>query len=343
MKYKLCFPLLMVVILVSCETNHNSEINALFEGYSGKLPGAAAMVIQNGDILYQGTFGMADIDQGIAVSDSSNFRLASVTKQFTAMAILQLMDDNQLNFNTSLREIFPAFPMYAADINYGHLLHHTSGLLDYEGLIADSATVPVRDADVLDLLLLQDTTRFLPGSDYSYNNGGYALLALTVERISGMPFQDYLKENIFKPLQMHTSVAFLKGYNEVPNRAYGYYLKDHSILFSDQSMTSSVLGDGGIYTSLKDMYKWDQALYGTTLVSQAMIDSAFTPWLDTYGCGWRIEPYKGHERISHTGSTCGFRNVYQRFPDSNLSIVVLTNRRDPGVQYLAEAIADLYL
>ncbi|NQV14001.1 beta-lactamase family protein [bacterium] len=319
------------------------KIDALFSAYSDDNPGASVMVIHKGKVILNNNYGLANIAQHIPVTEMSNFRLASITKQFTAMAILQLMDEKLLDFNTKMIEIFPEFPDYANAIDYGQLLHHTSGLVDYEELMADTLSVPLLDADVLHLLLTQDSTYFEPGSNYSYSNGGYAILALTVERLAGLSFPEYLEKHIFIPLGMHASLAYKRADPDFSNRAFGYYVNQGDVLLSDQSMTSSVLGDGGVYSSTSDMYKWDQALYGTSLLSQALMDSAFTPWKEDYGCGWRIEDYRGLKRISHTGSTSGFRNVFQRFPEQEFSVIILTNRRDPGVQYLAEAITDIYL
>ncbi|MCF7826285.1 MAG: beta-lactamase family protein [Candidatus Marinimicrobia bacterium] len=329
--------------LLSCTSSTQEKIDLLFNDYQNDSPGAAVMVIHEGEVILERYYGLADFEKGTPVSKRTNFRLASMSKQFTAMAILQLMEQGILSYSTCLRDVFPEFPDYAAPINYGQLLHHTSGVIDYEDLIPDSATVPVRDADVLKLLIQQDSTYFLPGTVYSYSNGGYALLALTVERLSGLTFPNYLDQNIFKPTGMDATVAFVDGFNTIPHRAFGYHVEDDITEFSDQSMTSSVLGDGGIYSSVSDLYKWDQALYKNTLVGETWLDSAFTPWLENYGCGWRIEDYQGLKRISHTGSTCGFRTVFQRFPDSAFSVIILTNRREPGVQYLAEALTNIYL
>lgn len=335
--------ILFVIMIYDCKPTTPDPVDYLFKAYQSDNPGAAVMVIQNGKVLLERYYGLADIENKIAVDRFTNFRLASVSKEFTAMSILQLMQAGKLSFNTALMDIFPEFPTWAEAINYGHLLHHTSGLLNYESLIPDTATIPVLDADVLNLLLKQDRTYFEPGSSYNYNNGGYAVLALSVERLSGMTFPQYLKQNLFDPIGMNNSVAFTKGVNVIPHRAYGYNVIDNQIEFSDQNMTSSVLGDGGIYSSVNDMFKWDQALYGHEVLPQTALDSAFTPWLEKYGCGWRIEDYRGLKRISHTGSSCGFRTDYQRFPDFEFSVIILTNRREPGVQYLAEALTDMFL
>jgi CubicO group peptidase (beta-lactamase class C family) len=335
--------LLFLMILVQCSNQIPENIDDMFSDYQNDNPGAAIMVIYKGDIVLERYYGLADLSAKTRVSRDTNFRLASVSKQFTAMAILQLIDQGSLQFSTTLKSIFPEFPEYGESINFGQLLHHTSGLIDYEDLIPDSAVVPVKDVDVLAILIRQDSTYFPPGSLYSYSNSGYAILALAVERLSGMTFSKYLEKNIFQPLGMDNTIAFVHGINSINNRALGYHVESNEVQPSDQSMTSSVLGDGGIYSSVADLFKWDQALYNVELVSESLLDSAFTPWLENYGCGWRIEDYRGLKRISHTGSTCGFRTVIQRFPDVEFSVIVLTNRREPGVQYLAEALTDHYL
>ena len=335
----ICF----ITSLLNCTSSKSDDIDLLFQRYQNKSPGAAFMVIHKGEVIDERYYGLADLEKSKPINRTTNFRLASVTKQFTAISILQLMENGKLEFSTGLREIFPEFPDYANQINFGQLLHHTSGIVSYESLIPDSATVPVSDHDVLQLLLQADSTYFMPGAGYRYSNSGYSLLALTVERLSGSSFPEYLQEYIFAPTEMRSSVAYVNGINTVPNRAYGYNVENGVVEFSDQSMTSSVLGDGGIYSSIADLFKWDQALYHHNLIGETWLDSAFSPWLEHYGCGFRIEDYKGYKRISHTGSTSGFRTVYQRFPESEFSVIVLTNRREPGVQYLAEALTDIYL
>lgn len=333
---------LLLLLITACEEKVDDSIDLLFADYAGDNPGLAFMVAKNGEIIDQRCYGLADLENRLPVTDKTNFRLASVSKQFTAMAILRLMDQRYLGFETRLREIFPEFPAYADDITFGHLLHHTSGLVDYEDLIPDSATIPVKDLDVLALLLTQDTTRFPPGSDYAYNNGGYSLLALTVERLTEQTFPDHLKHTLFDPLGMHNSVAYDASTNSVSDRAFGYHVDSLGIHESDQSMTSSVLGDGGIYSSISDFILWDRALNADTLLSPAYSDSMFSPWKNDYACGWRIETVSGRTRISHTGSTCGFRSVYQRYPEDSLSVLILCNRREPGVQYLGDALTQLY-
>lgn len=334
--------LLLVLYVFSCMSEPD-PIDTIFHDYQGDRPGAAVMVIQNGEIVLSRTYGLADLENQVGVTDSSNFRLASMTKAFTAMTILQLVDAGELYLDTRISEIFPDFPEYGKDISISHLLHHTSGLLDYEPMIVDTFSGQVLDRDVLDMMMLVDSTKFTPGSDFDYSNSGYALLSLTVERISGLSFPDYLDQNIFKPAGMVNSIGYLKGEPSFPNRAMGYYVTEDTIKFRDQSTTSAVLGDGGVYSSLKDLYRWDQILYTDQLLSEALMDTFFTPHLENYACGWRVDEYRGLHRVHHSGSTSGFRNIYQRFPDKQFSVFVLTNRQGPDAVPLANQMVDHFL
>lgn len=323
---------------------YEPNLDDLFADYEGNsIPGASVLVIQNGESVFHESYGMAVIDPSTKVRHETNFRLASVTKQFTAMSIMILVDRGDLEFETKLTEIFQPFPRYGDEITIRHLLQHNSGLQDYESLIPDSMERQVHDADVLTFLKSTDSTYFEPGSDYRYSNSGYAMLALIIEEISGFTFSNFLEANIFQPLGMDGSIAFVDGANSVDNRAFGYTVDEIGVSFSDQSQTSAVLGDGGIYSSTRDLLKWDQALYGEDLVPAELLNLAYTPGLSDYGFGVRIDSFQNHRRISHTGSTRGFRNVIQRFPDDNLTVIVLTNRNGPAVAPLAEQLAEHFL
>jgi CubicO group peptidase (beta-lactamase class C family) len=199
----------------------------------------------------------------------------------------------------------------------------------------------------------QDSTYFEPGTKYLYSNSGYALLALIVEKQSGMSFAKFLEKNIFKPLKMNTTVAFENGISKVKNRAYGYSPADslHPDIFkqTDQSMTSAVLGDGGIYSSVMDLAKWDKALYNTPLVREKTQRMTFTPNIlpdgtnTEYGFGWRISDYKGKLCYHHSGSSIGFRNEIQHFPQQKTTVIILTNRDNADPKVIAEKIADIVL
>ena len=258
------------------------------------------------------------------------------------MAILMLVDEGQLTLQTTLGELFPAANDYLKDITIQQVLRHQSGLPDYEPLVpADGEQA--HDADVLRLMLEAEEGYFEPGSEYRYSNSGYAVLAMVVEKLSGQSFAEFLDARIFTPLGMEGTVAFQQDISTVPNRAYGYTVTDAGVDFTDQSAWSAVLGDGGVYSSLDDLYRWDQALYRDDLISPALKEGMFTPTLEDYGYGWRIDEYAGSVRHHHSGSTSGFRNFIMRMPQEQLTVIVLTNRAEPDVRDLAEQVADLYL
>lgn len=288
---------------------------------------------------------MADLEKKIAATPQTNYRLASVTKQFTATAILLLYQDSKLSLDDRIKRWLPSLPAALDSVTIRQLLTHTSGIIDYEDVIPPGTTAQLHDADVLRLLESQDSTYFKPGTKYQYSNSGYALLALIVERVSGKSFAAFLHDRIFAPLGMNHTVAFEDGVSTVSNRAFGYTMKDSAWTRKDQSTTSAVLGDGGIYSSIDDLVRWDAALYDSRLLSDASRKLAFSPQTPTdkpdvsYGFGWRITG----ETLWHSGETSGFRNVIVRYPARHLTVVILTNRDDPQPYETALAIAKLYL
>jgi len=313
--------------------------------YQGELPGAAVLVLKDGAPVLARGYGLADLEQRTPVAATSNFRLASITKQFTAAAILLLAEDGRLGIDDPLREHLPSLPPELDPITLRQVLTHSSGLIDYEELMAPDAVEQVHDADVLTLLEAQPRTYFAPGSGWRYSNSGYALLALVVERVSGKSFATFLRERIFVPLDMRATVAHEDGISTVAERAYGYTFENGAWLRTDQSPTSAVLGDGGIYSSIADLVRWDAALYDERLLSDASRAMAFAPAVVSddpevvYGFGWRITG----DTLWHSGESIGFRNVLVRWPAQRLTVVVLSNRNDPEPQRTALAIGALFL
>lgn len=318
-------------------------LGALMKAYDGAVPGAAVLLLQDGQSVVRRCYGLADLEQGAPVTPATNFRLASVTKQFTAAAILLLVEDRRLRLDQPARNWLPALPPAASAVTIRGLLTHTSGLIDYEDVLPASMTAPLHDADVLALLGKQDRTYFPLGTAYRYSNSGYALLALIVERISGRSFAEFLRERIFRPLGMAGTVAHREGISTVSHRAYGYSdVNDGTWKRTDQSPTSAVLGDGGIYSSIDDLANWDAALYDDRLLSRDSRQFAFAPATPTddpaveYGLGWRITG----DSLWHSGETVGFRNVIVRFPERRLTVVILTNRNEGEPYRTALTVAE---
>jgi len=357
-----CTLVLLPIAFAAAKPGTEARIDALFASVKPSDPGAAVMVIQDGRVILQRGYGVTDLRTLHKIDEHTNFRLASLTKQFTAMAIMLLVHDGKLRYDEPLSEVFPEFPAYGKGITIRNLLNHTSGLIDYEDLMSqqygntpDEQIPQIHDAEVLERMEKLSTTKFPPGSHWAYSNGGYCVLGMVVQKVSGKSFGEFLQERIFGPLKMEHTLAYEKGKNEVPNRAYGHTLGSAGWRQTDQSSTSGTLGDGGVYTSVADLAHWDQALRKHTLLSEEEMRPALAPAMPSaapaledghavsYGFGWYLEPYRGHARMWHHGETVGFRNGIQRFPADHLTVVVLCNRVDFDAPELALKIADLYL
>ena len=317
------------------------KVDALLRDYAGDVPGAAVLVLRDGQPVVRASYGLADLETGTPTTPETNYRLASVTKQFTAASILLLAEDGRLTLDDRGRTWLPSLPKAAETVTIRHLLTHTSGLINYEDVIPESFAAQLHDADVLRLLETQDRTYFRPGTGYRYSNSGYALLALIVQHASGKTFAKFLRERIFQPLGMFNTVAYEEGISTVNNRAFGYTQEAGRWNRTDQDPTSAVLGDGGIYSSIDDLAKWDAALYDGRLLQPSSLRAAFAPATHTddpeieYGYGWRITG----ETLWHSGESVGFRNVIVRYPKRHMTVVVLTNRNEPEPYQLALEIA----
>jgi len=383
---------LFVVALFSLASETNREapdspsekqVDAIFAAVTQEnAPGLAVLVQENGRTSFQKGYGVRDLRTNMKIDPPTNFRLASFTKQFTAMAIMLLVHDKKLRYDETLVDIFPDFPAYGKTITIQNLLNHTGGLPDYEDLMAAAETSrnsriwtperQIHDLEVLRMLEAESKGKFPPGTSWSYSNSGYVVLGLVVAKASGQSYGDFLRARIFAPLHLDHTVVYQKGENEVANRAFGHSLvaSDHGPqpLFqeTDQSPTSATLGDGGIYSNLLDLARWDDALGNHTLLSAEEMKPAFVPrrlangqptlWPAeanddnlhpgkpvSYGFGWFLDPYRGHPRMWHTGSTLGFRTIIERLTADHLTIIILSNRADLDPETLAGETADLYL
>ena len=316
------------------------NFESLFRDYSGNVPGASVVVVRNGNVVVRSAFGRADLEQQIAATADTHYRLASVTKQFTAAAILSLAERGKLSLDDSIRRWLPSLPAYADAITIRQLLTHTSGLVDYEDAIPPGRTAQLNDDDVLQIVASQPAPYFEPGSSWRYSNSGYVLLGIIVARASGESFPQYLHDAIFDPLGMKTTAMHVEGADVVPNRVYGYSREGDHWKRTDQSITSATLGDGGIYTSVDDLVSWMRALdagrFAEAFVPRTLTDKKNVQ----YGYGWRISEHNGRRIVWHTGESIGFRNAIVRFPDEHLSIVVLTNRNEAEPYLIALRVAD---
>ena len=358
-------------------TDRKKQIEALVSAMAQPdVPGLAVLVKSHGQVLVETGYGVRDMRTLTPNSPDTDFRLASFTKQFTAMAVMLLVHDGKLHYDDRLTDIFPEFPAYGKPITVRNLLNHTSGLPDYEDLMereekARGAAIwspehQIQDDEVLQLLEKTTTPKFAPGTSWAYSNSGYVVLGLVTAKVSGLPYRDFLQQRIFGPTGMLHSIVYQKGTNEIPNRAFGHSLESGKWVQTDQSSTSATLGDGGVYSNLEDLAKWDEALQRHTLLSAAEMAPALAPvrlndgsephWPTeanddnlhpgkpvSYGFGWFLDPYNGRQRMWHTGSTMGFRTVIERFLSEGLTIIILSNRTDLDPEKLSLNVVEILL
>ncbi|WP_299838190.1 serine hydrolase domain-containing protein [uncultured Tenacibaculum sp.] len=344
MKYNV-FILIVSLILFGCKTSqkiiehketNQDLINFLFQDYIGEKPSAGFIIVKDGKIKKCQSFGYADLENRILANCETNYRLASVTKQFTAMGILILINQGKLNYETKLTEIISEFPEYGKEITIKNLMTHRSGLQSYTKLYPKDWKKQLIDNDVLNLLIKQDSLLFPANSKFKYSNSGYAVLATIIERVSGKTFKEFLDEEIFEKLGMINSSVYLNDL-KIKNRAYGYKLIKNKYENKDQNKWSAIQGDGGIYSSLSDYAKWDKSLYEETLISKNLMSDAFSNWDESgktngngYGFGWQIGEKKGKKYLAHGGSSTGFLNTTLRVPSEKITVAIFTNNGNLG-------------
>lgn len=328
---------ILSVLVGSCP---NDPTDALFGQYDGNGPGATIAVVRDGSIVFERSFGMANLTTGERTSARTNYRLASITKTFTGTAIHLLAQQNKLSLEDKVNKFLPELREVAPNVTLRHLLTHTSGLPEYERLVPANSDPKDQlvDSDVLKLVS-RAKPYAEPGGRYRYNNTGYALLALVIERVSKLSYAEFLKRNIFVPAGMTSSLVYAKD-AKITNRAIGYSVSDFRWADTDQDRFTAVLGDGGVYSSAADLARWIDALDNNTLLEPKRLLEATTAKVRTqtpglsYGLGWRVGEEQGERVAFHTGTTSGFKNVLLWVPSRKLGVIVLTNRRQGDPMWL---------
>lgn len=316
-------------------------------------PGCALAIVRDGEIAYSKGYGMADLEHDIPITPQSVFYAGSVSKQFVATAILLLQEQGKLDIDEDARQYVPELPEYGHTITIRHMLHHVSGLRDYLSLWDLSGRDMLEyipDEAVLDLIIRQKELNFRPGERYSYSNSGYYLLMLIAERVSGQSFRDFTREHILEPLDMNNSHFHDDLYQVVPNRAWGYRLTDEEQV-ENLLMRFDLVGSGGLYTTVQDLFKWDQNFYDNKLgkKKQSLIDTLHSDGRLNNGesAGYAFAmvngEYRGLRTVSHTGSMGGYRAYYLRLPEQQLSVILLGNFANFRPVPYAERIVDILL
>jgi CubicO group peptidase (beta-lactamase class C family) len=318
-----------------------TRIDALMRSLAdrGQFSGSI-LVAEHGRLIYERGFGKAESKRNLAFTPDTPTYLASLTKQFTAMAIMMLAERHQLSYSDPLAKYFPEFPSYAQKVTVRHLLNHTSGIPDYVELGLERPGLT--NKEVLSALIRQDSLRFPPGERFEYSNSGYILLAQIIEKVSGQPYHLFLNRNIFAPLGMKRTFVYDKPRPDNSRRARGY-----DRFGDDLDYNLFTCGEGGIYSTVVDLFRWNQSLYTEKLVKRSTLDEAFTPGRlndgspINYGFGWGIAQSNGETIYAHAGRYGGFNTYIKRFPKERATIIFLTNHDFRNMGAIGNALINI--
>jgi CubicO group peptidase (beta-lactamase class C family) len=364
------FALLLMSVSIHAQSLTN-RLDALLAKWNHKdEPGMAVLLVRNGRIAYRKGFGLADVDAHRPITPNTQFLLASVTKQFTAMAIMVLAEREKLQFADTLAKYCPEFPAYARTITIRNLLNHTGGLTEYHELLVGKvedenyerssksppATHEFTAIEALQILSRQQTLRFAPGEKFEYSNSGYVILGQIIERVTGQRYAEFLKETIFDPLGMHDTLVVDERNQKVPRLALGYEKRNGEWRDITYTPENHIYGEDDVVSTVNDLYKWDQALYTDRLVRSSTLEMAFTPGHtndgkeiathilkrpNSYGFGWFISSLDGDKDVEHSGGWSGYRTDILRVPARRVTAIVLTNSSNDEVTDIAEQIVEV--
>ncbi len=301
----------------------------------------AVLVARDGQPILEKGYGMADVELGVPNQPDNKFLIGSITKQFTATAIMQLQEQGKLDVNNPISAYLPDYPKPMADqVTLKHLLTHTSGIPSYtdNGTVMASRTV---DMSLDSLMATFDSLPldFEPGSKYYYSNSGYVVLGAIVEKVSGKSYEDYLQEHIFKPLEMQNT-GYAHNDRIITGRAQGYTIDNDGHVINAKRIAMSIpFSAGALYSTVGDLLKWDQALYTEKVLSSKSLKAMWTPMLNGYGYGWHIGEKFGHRVIGHSGGIDGFSSDFARFVDDRVTVVVFSNNEAASASQIGAQLA----
>ncbi len=319
--------------------------------YTSGEPGAAIGVIKDGRVVFKNGYGITDLESKTPITPTTNFNICSMTKQFTAYAILQLQREGRLSLDDNLSRFFPDFaPGVANMVTVRHLLTHSSGIMDHYPLVDRTRYTEFWDKDVLAVLRSADSVHFQPGSRYRYSNAAFCLLALIIEKLSGETYPAYLRNHLFGPLRMTRSNVIRPDFT-IADRALGYEREKDTFRIADarESLFFSTMGDGGVYTSIDDYLRWITAIQQQAVLDPALVNEAQSGQfpIDTarslsYGFGWFVAGSGDSMLVYHTGSNGGFRTIVLMKPSVQYAVVIFSNRTGVDLEDLVRVINKIY-
>lgn len=351
---RLFCPRFLLLVLLCCpatlyaqEQDKLDELSdSLFSELGADTPGVSLGIYRGLEPVYEAAFGTADLTWGIPVSSDTVFLLASVSKQFTAWAVATLAAEGTLDLDADIRDYVPEMHVFPHAITVRHLLHHTSGLrdeFDLLGMAGYRMDDVITHQTILDLAYRQRALNFEPGSEYLYSNTGYSLLAEIVKRVSGKSLGVWLKENVFEPLQMNATHVHEDYTAWKPRLAQGYEPNGKDG-FRRQIYSYENVGSTGVFSTVPDLVLWADALNNKAIGAPGVWSLAHTRGVlasgDTlsYAFGQSVDTFRGHDRVAHSGWHRGFRTVLMRFPEDNMTIVVLANTNEINPSDAAERL-----
>lgn len=337
------------MILASCSPSLETRLDRVLKpAFPEGQPGAVVLVMKGDSILYDKGFGLANLENGAPLDGDTPLNIASVSKQFTAVAILQLVQEGKISLEDPVSKFFPEFESKIwEEINLAHLLSHSSGVPDERDYLTREQKIFADDTLTVEYMKTLDHRNFAPGTAYEYINPTYTLLGFVVERVSGEPFVEYMQKHVFEPAGLDKTYYFDRD-KENPAAAHGYASEEGAgwkeFDFGEESFFAT-RPDGGLYTSTHEYVKWIKALRSGAILDQNLLRLAMTPhteasyshWSDYqnrantwYGYGWFIEPAKDGAplRVYHPGDNGGFRILAAGYPETDLYVLVFANRAD---------------
>lgn len=301
------------------------------------------LITRNGKVIVSKGYGMSNIENDIPNTSQTKFRIGSLTKQFTAMAIMMLQERGKLNVEHSVCNYLTNCPEAWKPVTIHHLLTHSSGIPDYVNVWGYEKVLasPSPATDILEIVK-KAPVEFKPGKRFSYSSLGYILLGSVIEKSSGMPYEAFLRENIFKPLKMENT-----GYDNnkaiLKHRAAGYSLQRNTLINAPYMDMSLPFAAGGLYSTVEDLQLWDEALYTEKLVGKKSLDAIFTAYAAEHGYGWQVTKHLNRKFIGHGGWINGFASSIARYPEDKLCVIVLSNLDSVPVNTMARSLAAIAL
>jgi len=312
------------------------------------IPGLALLVSRGGQVIRAQGYGFANVELQVPVKPETIFQSGSMGKQFTATAVMMLVEEGKIGLEDPLSKYFPDAPAFWRQVTIRELLSHTAGFTDYPKDF--DMRKDYTEAQALKIVE-SIPPAFPPGTSWSYSNLGYLTLGILIHKVSGEFYGDFLEERIFRPLDMRTT-RIISEADIVPNRAAGYRLVKGELKNQEWvSPTVNTTADGSLYFSIIDLAKWDAALYTQKLLQRSSLNEMWTvaklkngkPNSGDYGFGWFVEVKQGHRVVEHEGAWQGFETVISRYLDDKLTVVVLTNLDEGKPSTFADRVAEMYL